>query len=116
MTINQPNDAPDRLVFSCSGIFRSMEILTDTDDYPYPTLAVRIHITLANDTVFTFRHVSGFKSSLVETWCLDTLDLEIWDVQSHQLENVRYQVVDAEQSNRLNFYCHSFESNLAEAT
>jgi len=46
MTINQPNDAPDRLVFSCSGIFRSMEIFTDTDDYPYPTLAVRIHITL----------------------------------------------------------------------
>src|SRR5438128_59188 len=73
MTINQPNDAPDRLVFSCSGIFRSMEILTDTDDYPYPTLAVRIHITLANDTVFTFRHVSALKSAMAEAWCCELL-------------------------------------------
>ena len=93
-----------------------MEIFKDADDYPYPTLVVRVHIILANDTVFTFRHVSAFKSAMAEAWCCDALDLEIWDVQSHQLENVRYQVVDGEQSSRLNFYCQSFESNLGDET
>ena len=77
---------------------------------------MRIHISLAKDTLFTFRNVSGFNAAMVEAWCFGALDLEIWDVQSHQLENVRYEVVDGEDKNRLNFYCHSFESNLAEAT